>query len=156
MAIQLTLFDIERLMLFKSKVKKRVRYKVPTYLKFYSVFQYDRIKFRLLMNDWLLSDEGKNRTIETLKCKQNEILEMCFVRDEKGIKIRDSDEAHIFRIKTLHKIYEAVYLKAKQTKKTDDLIIDDEEKQAELKDTWQMSIKERIKVHIKYLREALR
>ena len=88
---------------------KRVRYEVPTYIKFYSLYQYDRDKFTKLLKIWLDTDEGKNRTIETLKAKQDEILELCYIRDEKGNPLKDSDERHIYRIKTLAKIYQAIY-----------------------------------------------
>lgn len=88
---------------------KRVRYEVPTYIKFYSLYQYDRDKFTKLLKIWLETDAGKNRTIETLKAKQDEILELCYIRDEKGNPLKDSDERHIYRIKTLAKIYRAIY-----------------------------------------------
>ena len=52
------------------KIKKRIRYKVPTYIKFYSIYQYDRLLFRKLMNEWLASKEGKNRTLKTLAKEQ--------------------------------------------------------------------------------------
>lgn len=88
---------------------KRIRYEVPTYIKFYTVFQYDRNKFTELLKIWLNTDEGKNRTFETLKAKQDEILELCYKRDENGNKLRDSDEKHIFRYPTLAKIYTLIY-----------------------------------------------
>lgn len=88
---------------------KRVRYEIPTYIKFYSLYQYDRDKFTKLLKIWLDTEEGKNRTIETLKAKQDEILELCYIRDERGNPLKDSDERHIYRIKTLAKIYRAIY-----------------------------------------------
>ena len=52
--------------------KLRVRYEVPTYIKFYSLYQYDRDKFRQLLNEWLETKEGKNRTLQTysVTCRQ--------------------------------------------------------------------------------------
>ncbi len=87
----------------------RIRYEIPTYLKFYSIYQYDRDKFTKLLKIWLETDEGKNRTLETLKAKQDEILELCYVRDKDGHLLRDSDENHIFRYPTLAKIYNLIY-----------------------------------------------
>ena len=87
----------------------RIRYEIPTYLKFYSIYQYDRDKFTKLLKIWLDTDEGKNRTLETLKAKQDEILELCYVRDKDGHLLRDSDENHIFRYPTLAKIYNLIY-----------------------------------------------
>ena len=93
----------------KVEVNTRVRYEVPTYIKFYSIYQYDREKFTKLLKIWLETDEGKNRTLETLKAKQNEILELCYVKDAEGNLLRDSDENHIFRYPTLAKIYRLIY-----------------------------------------------
>ena len=87
----------------------RERNEIPTYLKFYCVYQYDRIKFRKLMNIWLNTKEGQNRTWETLIQKQKEILEKCYILDENGKPLRDCDENHIYRIKTLYRIYEQIY-----------------------------------------------
>lgn len=87
----------------------RIRYEVPTYIKFYTIYQYDREKFTKLLKIWLDTDEGKNRTLDTLKAKQDEILELCYKRDENGNKLRDSDENHIFRYPTLAKIYKLIY-----------------------------------------------
>jgi hypothetical protein len=87
----------------------RIRYEIPTYIKFYTIYQYDREKFTKLLKIWLNTDEGKNRTLETLKAKQDEILELCYKRDENGNKLRDSDENHIFRYPTLAKIYKLIY-----------------------------------------------
>lgn len=137
---------------------ERIRYKIPTYEKFYSIYQYDRLKFRELMNAWLLSQEGKNRTLETLREKQKEILEQCYILDENGNKKRDCDEIHIYRIGVLQRIRELIFqeimLKRMGGKllQGDYLIVDYEGQQAEMKDTWQFSIKDRVKIHIKLLR----
>ena len=92
----------------KKKNTFRVRYSVPTYEKFYSIWQYDRSKFRELLNEWLKSDEGKNRTLDSLRKKQAEILEECWILDENNNKKRDCDEPHIFRYQTLQKILECI------------------------------------------------
>lgn len=80
----------------------------PSYLKFYPIWQYDRLKFRKLLNVWLDSPEGKSRTQKSLEEKQAEILEKCYKKDKLG-RLRDSDEKHIFRYRTLHKIYKEIY-----------------------------------------------
>ena len=142
----------------KLQVPQRIRYIVPTYEKFYTIWQYDRLKFRVLMNEWLRTDEGKYRTLETLRAKQKEVLDQCYILDEYGNKKRDCDEKHIFRYGTLERIHEAIYneimFKRIEGKRYvgDEITLNDEEMQAELKDTWQLSIRDRIKVHIKLLR----
>lgn len=91
----------------RQKVEKKEL--PPSYLKFYPIWQYDRIKFRKLFNEWLKTDEGKNRKYEDLERKQKKILESCYKRDKGGKKLRDCDESHIFRYQTLHKIYKEIY-----------------------------------------------
>lgn len=140
--------------------KKRIRYDVPNYLNFYTLYQYDRDKFRLLLREWLKTDEGKNRTLETLQAKQDEILEECFYKDENGNKLRDSDEQHIYRYQTLFKIQQAVYNCVKWEFITsgsifhiDGLSLFNEEETAEIIGTeWGMSIKDRVIIHIRLLR----
>ena len=95
-------FEEQEEILSLKKEEKRVRYEDPTYLKFYSIYQYDRLKFRELMNDWLNTEEGQNRTYLTLFKKQKEILEQCYMRDENGNKIRDCDEKYIMSTHRLH------------------------------------------------------
>lgn len=142
----------------KLQVPQRIRYIVPTYEKFYSIWQYDRLKFRQIMNEWLNTDEGENRTLESLREKQKEVLNQCYILDEYGNKKRDCDEAHIFRHINLQKIHELIYqqimFKRMEGKlyKGETIVLNDEEQQAEIKDSWQLSIKDRIKVHIKLLR----
>lgn len=140
--------------------KKRIRYDVPNYLNFYSLYQYDRDKFRQLLREWLKTDEGKNRTLETLQAKQDEILEQCYIRDENGHKLRDSDEKHIYRYITFHKILREIYDKIQwefihtgSIFIIDDINLDYDDKTAEIKGTeWGMSIKDRVIIHIRLLR----
>lgn len=86
----------------------KINYKVPTYIKFYTLYQYDRLKFRKLLNKWLATDEGRNRTYKDLIAKQREFLEQCWVLDENKKRKRDCDEQHIYRYKTLHRILECI------------------------------------------------
>ena len=140
--------------------KKRIRYDVPNYLNFYSLYQYDRDKFRLLLREWLKTDEGKNRTFETLQAKQDEILEQCFIRDENGNKLKDSDEKHIYRYKTLHDIMNEIYkivhwefICSGSVFSVDELHINYEDETVEIKGTeWGMPIKDRVIIHIRLLR----
>jgi len=141
---------------------KRVRYAIPTYIKFYSIYQYDRLKFRELMNEWLKSEEGKNRTYQTLQKKQAEILDACYIK-ENGKPKCDCDEKHIFRTKTLQRLYELIYNELDVDKvfnpfysnnfEFNGFIVYPDEQQAELKDTWNMSLGDRVKAHIKVLRK---
>ena len=140
------------------EVDKRIRYKVPTYLKFYTIYQYDRDKFTKLLKIWLQTDEGKNRTLETLKAKQDEILELCWVKDDRGNKLRGSDEEHIYRYRSLEKIHELLYNQLgvnpfmSNSYEQDGLHIIPDEQQAEILNTWQLPIKKRIMLHIRLLR----
>lgn len=171
-------FDFEYITLVKKtpkkvlkKTPKRVRYIVPTYIKFYTIYQYDRQKFRKILNEWLKTPEGKNRTVEALKAKQDEILKECFIRDDNGKPLRDSDEEHIFRYSSLQYIkkneddvnpagiYEQIYnycgispfeKRSKINRKG--LCIYPQDQQAELENTWQLTLKDRVKLHIELLR----
>ena len=144
--------------IYLSLKPKRIRYEVPTYIKFYSIYQYDRLKFRELMNEWLKTDEGENRTYETLLRKQNKILDICYVRDENGKPLRDCDEKHIFRAGILQKVYEMLYAQlglnpfTESSYEVGGLIVYPDEKQAEIKGTELLSIEERIKLHIRLLK----
>ncbi len=174
----------------KVEENTRIRYEVPTYIKFYSIYQYDREKFTKLLKIWLETDEGKNRTLETLKAKQDEILELCYVRDNEGNLLNDSDEEHIFRYNVLNYepkyssngikiikykdkngivhykrlydkpgIYELIYnmlekdafAKSEKIEKWG-LNIYPNDRQAEIAGTWNMPIKQRVKIHIRLLR----
>lgn len=155
MVEQLSLIGAEY---FNEPEEKRVRYDVPTYLKFYSIYQYDRNKFTELLKIWLATDEGKNRTLETLKAKQDEILELCYLRAPDGSKLRDSDEANIFRYKTLENVYNLIYNQLgvnpfiKKSYEQDGLGVHPDEQQAEIVGTWKLPIKQRVIIHIRLLR----
>lgn len=137
-----------------KKKKKRIRYKIPTYIKFYSIYQYDRLLFRELMNKWLASKEGKNRTLKSLRETQNRILDVCYVRDEEGKPLRDCDEKHIYRYATLQKICEKIYnLGHNKAGNYSCLVFFDDEQQAQIKGTDRLPVSQRVKIHIKLLRE---
>lgn len=173
---------------------KRIHFEVPTYIKFYSIYQYDGLKFREMLNAWLETPEGENRTLETLQKKQNEILDACYKRDESGNKLRDSDEKHIFRYCELNYepkndgdknrarfrkagIHERLYQVLQQRGvisllniqervghtiapnsielrcyERRGLMIHPDEKQVEIKNTWDLPLGTRIKIHLTLLR----
>ena len=71
----------------------------------------------------------------------------------------DGDERHIFRIKTLHKLYSMLYgysgvnvFEQFEKKDLNGLTIWGEERQAEIKDTSYLPLKDRVTLHIKLLR----
>ena len=133
--------------------KKRIRFEIPTYKKFYSIWQYDRLKFRELLNIHL-----RNPATSPFK-NQWEILDECYVRDEKGLKLKDSDEKHIFRAGVLERIYGKIFdytgimpNEEAGIIKENGLNIYPSECQAEIEGTWQESIENRLRLHIKLLR----
>lgn len=71
----------------------------------------------------------------------------------------DGDERHIFRIKTLHKLYSLIYgysginiFEQFERKDINGLTVWGEEKQAEITGTSNLSIKERVLTHLRLLR----
>lgn len=123
MAVQQNnLFNIFEYYGGKKPPTKRIRYKKPTYLKSY--------QFRVFNED-----TGQYQYY--------------------------GDEKHILRIKTLHKIYSILYgyfitdvLEQFEKKEVENglIILWGEEKQAEITGTSNLTIKERVKTHIKLLR----
>lgn len=97
------------------KVKeKRVRFK-PDWDKFYTVNMFDNTKYHSYMEavanrDFAkLSDSEKELLQGFTAFQREEIKELCYVRDDDGNKKPLGDEHHIFRLKTLHKIYSKLY-----------------------------------------------
>lgn len=71
----------------------------------------------------------------------------------------DGDERHIFRIKTLHKLYSMLYgysginiFEQFEKKDINGLTVWGEEKQAEIQNTSYLSLRDRVRLHIKLLR----
>lgn len=71
----------------------------------------------------------------------------------------DGDERHIFRIKTLHKLYALIYgytgvniFEQFEKKNIGGLIVWGEEKQAEIQNTSYLPLKDRVTTHIRLLR----
>ena len=174
-----------------KKNKKRVHNPVPEFVKFYTIYQYDREKYKTLMKEWLNTPAGECRTIFSLYRNHKEILDESCLRDENNQKLRDCDEKHIFRNSSLN--YEPEY-SADDKKRTpglhsllytelqsigaipilsvidrightiaptnfepksyelDGMMIHPSEKQAEIKNTWFLPIKDRVIVHSKLLK----
>lgn len=104
-----------QLQLFECKVKtKRIHFK-PNWDKFYTVYMFDQTKYHRLMEAVVNKDESKLSADERELLKgytifqREEIKEFCYVRDNEGNKKPLGDERHIFRIRTLHKIYAKLY-----------------------------------------------
>lgn len=88
--------------------KKRARAKYPSYVKFYTVYEYDKNKFKALLKDYFFKDSKAKKAHLLRNLNPYELLNQCYIRDSKGHKIREVDEEHIFRIKTLYKLYEEI------------------------------------------------
>ncbi len=100
--------------------KKRIRYKIPTYIKSYQFRVYNE------------------------ETKQFQYY---------------GDEKHILRIKTLHNLYSLIYgycnvplFENFEKKELYGLIVWGEDKQAEIANTWDLPLKERVLLHLKLLR----
>lgn len=119
--IQQCFLDITSYTIDNAKpVKKRVRYKTPSYIKKYQLRRF------------------------------NEETQEFFY---------DSDEKHIYRYKVLQNIHSLIYgycginpFEQFEIKEINGLICHKEDMQAEIKDTWRLSIGERLKLHIRLLR----
>jgi len=137
--------------LFESK------YVPPDYIKFYTIYQYDRIKFKKLLRKEIA--RLKPKSDEEFKEIQNRILIKCYIRDDKGHKKRDTDEKHIFRYRAMQNIFEQLYKLVKQVGIKSDLSffgainLYDEDEQAEIEGTKDLPVLERVKIHIKAIRE---
>lgn len=104
----------------KKPLKKRVRYKKPTYVKSY--------KFRVFNED----------------TQQFQYY---------------GDEKHILRVNTLHKLYSMIYgyceidlFEVFEKKEIDGLTVWGEDKQAEIANTWDLPLKDRVLLHLRLLR----
>ena len=157
---------------------KRYHFKDPTYKKFYSVVRYDRLKFRQYLNYKLYGYKCIRRLT------QEDILKLCYLKDEYGQCLYYGDEKSIFRYSALHYIdnsppeldneqislfpslkankkagiHEILYNKCDISPKNNKDIIEihnivfhPDEKQAEIKNSWQLPLKKRVRLHIRLL-----
>ena len=136
---------------FMKLYKKNYKYVPPDYIKFYSCYQYDRIKFKKLLRKEV--KRLKPKSDEEFKEIQNKILLKCYIRDENGKRKRDTDEKHIFRYRSLQSIFEKLYSLGRQIGNYPNLLFFDDEQQAEIKGTWNLPVFERVKIHIRLLKE---
>lgn len=136
------------------------KYVPPDYIKFYTIYQYDRNKFKNILRNEVKKNPPKND--DEFKELQKKILEQCYIRDEKGKKKRDTDEKHIFRYMALEKILESLFIKLGSRASDNvcscffdakEIMIYPDEKQAEIKGSWKLPVSERVKIHIRLLRE---
>ena len=122
----------------------------PDYIKFYTVYQYDRIKFKKLLRKEVKKLKPKSE--KEFKEMQDRILIRCYIRDSKGRRKRDTDEKHIYRYRVLDKIYEQLYNLGCRARDYSCLVFFDDEKQAMIKGTEDLPVFERVKIHIRLLR----
>jgi hypothetical protein len=148
----------------KTANKKRIRYKIPTYKKVYSVYQYHRNKYSSIF-----------KKIQALALKYNEnifyktnpyrVLDLCYKRDNQGKLQHLGDEKQIFRYKALESVLNEIadyILIAYEIMPCPDvlrylfnrthLIIYKDENQAELLETIGKPIGIRLKTHITLLK----
>lgn len=149
--------------------KKRVRYKTPTYKKIYSAYIYDQDKYSAIFKR--VQQLALKYSPEIFKkARAYKVLDLCYIRDEFGKLQPLGDEKHIFRYKTLHKVYEEIaQIALKGQLKlplgdfrlfTDNLIIYFENQygiyemsyQAEIEGTQKLPVGERLRIHIRLLR----
>jgi hypothetical protein len=144
--------------------RQRVRYSIPNYKKVYSVYQYDvpeyKKIFKKIHNLAMKYDADIfNRTSAYM------VLERCYLRDEQGNKNHLGDARHIFRYKVLQAIckeiadyiliaYEIIpeTLEYLYNRTHLYLAYTPEYSQAELIETCNLPIKERLQIHIALLR----
>lgn len=188
--------NCEQMKLFECNIKasKRIRTK-PIWKKFYSVYAYDYTKYHdicdavqnknyiELFNKYPELD--KKLIASFSRFDEEKIRKLCFFLDDDKNKKHNVDEKHIYRLKTLHKIYEELYFYAElpiyatedyitNIKSKKDILLADASllfqleklenngfkvhfdsefgNTLEIQGTELMSIKERLKVHIKLLR----
>lgn len=114
MVAQLNLFEstIYDFLVYKRerKTKKRIRAKYPSYLKVYSIYQYDHNKYRELYKPIIKKALEEDNPDIYWKANPYDLLNECYFRDKKGNKKRLGDEKHIFRYKTLYKLYKEIGL----------------------------------------------
>jgi hypothetical protein len=149
----------------KTKPKKqRVRYSIPNYKKVYSVYQYDVPEYKKIFKKIhnLAIKYGADIFNRTSAYK---VLERCYLRDEQGNKNHLGDARHIFRYKVLQAIckeiadyiliaYEIIpeTLEYMYNRTHLYLAYSQEYSQAELIETNNLPVNERLKISIALLR----
>ena len=138
--------------------KIRVSSEEAQYDKFYSLFAFDEIGYHKELKKII-----EKRKLAGVYCisleERKQIREKHYVRDFYGEKMSKNDEQHIFLIKALHNIYNAIYSYCALGQLMNEDITDiygllfyQEELQAEVDGFQMKSIKVRLKAHIEMLR----
>ena len=90
---------------------------------------------------------------------QDDILKLCYIKDEDGGFIYDSDEKHIYRYATLQRLYLILYnytainpFEKAEYVKIHRLNCWVTERQAEIDGTCYLPLGERVRIHIRLLR----
>lgn len=150
---QLDIFDSEKVTLLKGKEVELVSYK-----KAYFTDAYDRAKYMEIFKKLKdLAIKYKNPNIVN-RVSPYQVLKHCYIR-EGGIIKSMGDEKHVFRHKTLQKLYSKIYehmplfLDQDNAQLVGNIVCYPDQKQAEIQNTWKLPIKQRIKLHIELLRQ---
>lgn len=107
---QLNIFDgtVYDFLAYKKKVnKKRNRPRFPSYKKVYSTIAYNHDKYRELFQSLIrkaIDDDDPNLYWNT---NPYDLLNECYYK-YRGIKKYLGDQPHIYRYKTLYKLYELI------------------------------------------------
>lgn len=146
--------------------KKRFKYPIPTYKRVYSAYVYDQPRYNKIFKkvQELALKYGKEIYERTERYR---VLNLCYLRINGKLQSL-GDEKHIFRYKVLHKVLnriaEILLKKYKLSSEYDvccylyqrtniALFVSDEHyPQAEIMDTYNKPLYERLYIHIKLLR----
>lgn len=150
---QLDIFDSAKVTLLKGKEAELVSYKKAYFTDAYNRARYMEIFAKL--RD--LAIKYKKPSIVN-NISPYQVMKHCYIR-EGGIIKSMGDEKHIFRHKTLQKLHSKIYefmplfLDQENAHLVGNIICYPDEKQAEIEGTWNLPIKQRIKLHIELLRQ---
>lgn len=83
---------------------KRIRKPIPSYKKIFSVYQYDEIKYHKLYKNLQQIALKLNDVSIFNRVNPYRILDLCYIRDCNGKRIKTCNVKHIFRLKVKHHI----------------------------------------------------
>ena len=160
---------------------KRDHYKKPTYKKFYSVIRYDRLKFRQYLNYQLKGYKCVRRLSQEEILKRcylkDEYGRYLYYGDEGSIfrckalhyqppeksKLEAEDDSQqlslipmkdYVKVGIHEKLYNELNVQPKRKQKTIEIhgiVCHISDKQAEIKNSWKLPIRQRVKLHIRLL-----
>lgn len=149
----------------RAKSETRTHFIFPTYKKFYSVYQFNWeeyakrfSKIRKRAYSLYYGASPKKALKYWLDNNPHKIAKDYYILNEIGEPIHLGDEKHIYRISTLITIHRLIYnycdreINQKRITTQYGLILHHEDQEAELENTWQLPIKQRLKLHIQVLR----